>query len=324
MDLSGKNYLPSLRQCYTDYEQLRWLLGRRFAGKAKVTYEFETFFNQVELPLPGHGPAVPRLGLANGHDVAVHPSAAGPVLRRLALSESRQLAAKGPQLPHCLAGVRRSWPAMPTTIRRPKRKWFSATRRFRTRAISAFSAATRRSSTRARSMPHRCRSARTCREIAGCGRSPLVSYEGSGAYFLRVEEDKIELLILPDVTYPRPLWQRPGRPPWTPTCELDSQTPHNFCVHLPGWEGTLKVESLADGAVPSRETHNGSIDLVPGRYRMSRRRETVLPTGIGAPSCDTLLSPPPPARYCWRGRTSLRTTTSRFPSVGRWTGSWAR
>ena len=25
------------------------------------------------------------------------------------------------------------------------------------------------------------------REIAGCGRSPLVSYEGSGAYFLRVE-----------------------------------------------------------------------------------------------------------------------------------------
>ena len=111
---------------------------------------------------------------------------------------------------------------------------------------------------------------RHVREIAGSGRSPLVSYEGSGAYFLRVEGDKIELLILPDVSYPRPLWRYPGRPPWTPTCELDSKTPHNFWVRLPGWEGTLKIESLAHGAVQSRQTHNGSIDLVPGRYRISR------------------------------------------------------
>ena len=108
------------------------------------------------------------------------------------------------------------------------------------------------------------------REIAGCGRSPLVSYEGSGAYFLGVKEDRIELLIRPDVTYPRPLWQRPGRPPWTPTCELDLQTPHRFAIHLPGWEGKLKIEGLTNEPAQSRQTFNSSVEVTPGRYRILR------------------------------------------------------
>ena len=46
VDLSGTNYLPYVRDCYTDYRLLRWVLGTRFAHKAKVVYEFETFYNQ--------------------------------------------------------------------------------------------------------------------------------------------------------------------------------------------------------------------------------------------------------------------------------------
>ena len=82
-------------------------------------------------------------------------------------------------------------------------------------------------------MPRRCRSARTCARSPAAAVRRWSSYEGSGAYFLRVEEDTIELLILPDVSYPRPLWQYPGRPPWTPTCELDSKTPHRFASICP-------------------------------------------------------------------------------------------
>jgi len=111
------------------------------------------------------------------------------------------------------------------------------------------------------------------REIAGSGHSPLVSYDGSGAYFLRVEGDKIELLIRPDVSCLRPLWQHPpGRPPWTPTCELDSKTPHRFAIHLPAWEGKLQIQSLGNGAGRSEQTFNGSVEIAPGRYRISRAR----------------------------------------------------
>jgi hypothetical protein len=66
-DLSGRNYLPYLGRCYTDYDALRWLLGRRFAGKAKVTYEFETFFNQSSYLYP----AMARLLRALGSQMAM-------------------------------------------------------------------------------------------------------------------------------------------------------------------------------------------------------------------------------------------------------------
>jgi hypothetical protein len=268
-DLSGKNYLPALRQCYMDYDQLRWLLGRRFAGKAKVTYEFETFFNQSSHLYP----AMARVFRALGSQMAMMWQYTLPPPARYC-GGSHYLNLDGsPQKALSFRIASRAFGELPRgcpyDVKAETEMVFGHTAISYPHDLSVFS--TDQALFYSRSFdaaplpisPH-------VQEIAGCGRSPLVSYAGTGAYFLRVEPDKIELLIRPDVSYPRPLWRYPGRPPWTPTCELDAKTPHSLSIHLPGWEGTLKIENLADGAVQSSQTHNGSVDVVPGRYRISR------------------------------------------------------
>jgi hypothetical protein len=108
------------------------------------------------------------------------------------------------------------------------------------------------------------------REIAGYGRSPVVDYDGSGAYFLRVKDDRIELEILPDVSHPRPLWKKPGRPPWTVTCcEFDDKSVHRFAIHLPGWEGELVLRGDWPEAKPMRMSA-GAFEIAPGYYRITR------------------------------------------------------
>ena len=80
MDLSGKNYLPYLRQCYTDYEAVAVAPGATVCRQGQSDLRVRDVLQSVELSLPGHGPAVPRAGLANGHDVAVHPAAGRPAI----------------------------------------------------------------------------------------------------------------------------------------------------------------------------------------------------------------------------------------------------
>ncbi|MDH7570848.1 MAG: cellulase family glycosylhydrolase, partial [Armatimonadota bacterium] len=61
-DLTGRNYLPYLRDTYTGYNRLRWLLGRRFARKAKMVYEFETFYSQSSYLYPAMARLMRSLG----------------------------------------------------------------------------------------------------------------------------------------------------------------------------------------------------------------------------------------------------------------------
>ncbi len=63
MDLSGRNYLPFLKANALEYPRLRWVLGRRFAGKAKVVYEFEPFYNQTTYLYPAMAALFRSLGV---------------------------------------------------------------------------------------------------------------------------------------------------------------------------------------------------------------------------------------------------------------------
>jgi hypothetical protein len=271
-ELSGKNYLPYLRECYTDYQSLRWLLSRRFAGKAKVTYEFETFFNQSSYLYP----AMARVFRALGSQMAMMWQYTLPPPARycggshyLSLDGSPQKA-----LSFCVAS--RAFSELPRygayDTHAETEMLFGHAAISYGRNLSLFSSDDALCYSHSLEAPLPLPISPRVRQIAGVGRSPLVSYEGSGAYFLRVEGGQIELVVRPDVSYPRPLWQYPGRPPWTPTCVLDSQTPHRFSLHLPGWEGKLKIQPEGDGSAEAREMAGGSAELVPGRYRITRAR----------------------------------------------------
>jgi hypothetical protein len=268
-DLSGKNYLPMLHDCYTHYQALRWLLGRRFAGKAKVTYEFETFYNQSTYLYP----AMARLFRALGSQMAMMwQYTLSPVAEYAGGSHYVNLECS-PQkaISYCIAS--RAFGELPRyaayDAQAEKDMTFGHCTISAAQNLSVFSSAGELDYARSFDTLPLAIDPRV-REISGCGRSPLVGYEGSGSYFLHVEDDHLDLEIMPDVSYLRPLWQPPGRSPWTPTCVLDTHTVHRFSLRLPGWPSALRAERIGADPPEVKQTSDGSFELSPGRYRIWR------------------------------------------------------
>ena len=267
MDLSGRNYLPYLRDCYTKYERLRWLLGERFARKAKVTYEFETFYNTT-----GHlYPAMARLFRSLGSQMAmVWQYTLTPAATYCTGSHYLNLEGS-PQKAVSFSVAARAFGEMPRYVAYDtEAKTEMALGHWSMsfdRNLSVFSderSLIYSGSFEKSPVPIGNR----LRQIIGCGSSPLASYEGSGAYFVQVEGDHVDLRILPDVSYLRPLWQGRGRPPWKPACTFDTQTPHRFSLHLPGWQGKLKIQSVRGGTGQAAATTDGAFHVAPGQYRI--------------------------------------------------------
>ncbi len=272
MDLSSRNYLPYLRDCYAKYEQLRWLLGERFACKAKVTYEFETFYNTT-----GHlYPVMARLFRALGSQMAmVWQYTLTPAATYCTGSHYLNLEGS-PQKAVSFAVAARAFGEMPRHVAYDtEAKTAMALGHWSAsfdRNLSVFSderSLIYSSSFEKSPVPI----GTQVRELIGSGSSPLASYEGTGAYFLRVEGNHIDLQIMPDVSYLRPLWSGRGRAPHRPACKFDTQTRHRFSLHLPSWEGKLKVQSLSGTAAESSATTNGTFEITPGRHRIVRAAE---------------------------------------------------
>lgn len=273
-DLSGNNYLPYLRKCYTDYGFLRWLLGKRFAGKAKLVYEFETMYNHTSHLYPAMAAMFRSLGVqiapmwqytltpvaefvGGSHylnlyctpNKAVSFTIAGHVFRttpRLAPYDTTAEAEM--TVGHCALSVTHDvaiWQTDASYMQSRVTDW------------QPFGEA---SSDAGR--------------IVGCGDSPLVSYGGSGVYFVTVADSAVDIEILPDASYLRPPWQRTRSrdDKLQRLCRLDTERPHRMELRLHGWVEPVKVVRLeADGTTPvPTEAGKLAFQTRPGRYRITR------------------------------------------------------
>jgi hypothetical protein len=271
-DLSGKNYLPFLRRHYDEYRRLRWLLGKRFAGKAKAVYEFETFYNQTSYLYPAMARLFRSLGaqiahmwtysltptaeyLGGSHHLNLYctpQKAVSFIIAEAVFAESPRYApydATGTDpvtFDHCAVSFARGGSILQT----PDRLMYS------------------------RSFDWSPWPARPdVKEIIGCGGSSLVSYDGTGAYFVRVGKDSIDITIDPDATFTRPPWQRQAKKPWAKSCLLDSQTAHPFALHLPGWKEDFTVYRIEGGqATPvPNDGPTPNFRARAGQYRVERK-----------------------------------------------------
>jgi hypothetical protein len=112
------------------------------------------------------------------------------------------------------------------------------------------------------------------RQLVGYGSSPLLAYEGTGAYFVDIAADRIDLTILPDAVFVRPPWQKQTQKPWELTCALDPKARHPLTLRLPGWPaGSALVRRLDPGgeAELSVSAPDLSFEAGPGTYRLERR-----------------------------------------------------
>lgn len=272
-DLSDRNYLPYLRRCYTDYIRLRWLLGRRFAGKAKMAYEFESMYNHTAYLYP----AMARLFRSLGAQIApMWQYTLSPVAEYIGGSHYLNLyctpkkAVSFRIAAHVFSHTPRHAPYDTAAKEQMGGEGWAVSFPHRLSVLSTPRALMHSSALAWR--PFEVHSG--VQEIVGCGDSPLVSYAGTGAYFIRVGHDAIDITINPDVKHLRPPWQRVSRrAPMPRLCELDVRTPHRLTLRLVGWDEDVQVDRLEDRRttpVPLA-AEPLSFDAMPGRYRATRR-----------------------------------------------------
>jgi hypothetical protein len=271
VDLSGRNYLPYLDKSYAEYEQLRWALGTRFAGKAKVVYEYETFFNQSAYLYP----AMARLFRALGVQIAqMWTYSLTPTAEYLSGSHHLNLYCT-PQkaVSFTIAGelfartpryTRFDAPGADNRVYGPCAVSF-------TNNVSILQTADTYMQSRATAWSPFPPNPQV-RRIVACGSSPQVTYDGTGAYFVEAGDSSVEIEINPDSTFVLPPWDSHRKGLHEKVCRLDYATPHRFVLHLPGWQDHVRVSRLEEGRTSPVATPGDkpAFEALPGRYRVER------------------------------------------------------
>jgi len=273
-DLSGRNYLPYLRQCYQDYRELRWLLGQRFAAKAKVVYEFESMYNHTSHLYP----AMARLFRGLGAQMAqMWQYTLTPVAEYGGGSHYLNLYCT-PNKAVSFRVAAAAFAAVPRyadyDVQAESEMVFPPVAVSQPRDAALFQADGRLYYSRWTDW-NPWPLDRAPREIMGCGSSPWVQYDGSGAYEVQVRGDAIDVTIGPDVKHLQPVWQRLGKAPWQKRCELNWTATHRFTLDLPDWKGPARLMRLEEDhdQPPVTLTDGISFAATPGRYRLERTQK---------------------------------------------------
>lgn len=118
-------------------------------------------------------------------------------------------------------------------------------------------------------------------EIAGVGSSPIVRYDGSGAYFLdRLNDDIWRLEIMPDITLTSDPFNKPS---------LDKKVgyiSHNLrkmTIALPSLGQSYIYEGINDGNHAHGEALNGSINIKPGVYLLAKEKDDISEISYDSP-----------------------------------------
>ena len=233
-DTSANNYLPFLQQCYDDYLHLGWLRSEQFADKAKLVYEFETMYNASSSYLH---PAMAKLFRSLGvqmatmwtHTFNVYSCHQGGS-HILNLKTTPKKAAS-----YMIAGE--VFRALPRGFQfglsaKTEDSFGDFALSFDQDISISCADDTFMHSSEASWCPLKL--PKTIKRIVGYGNSPFVKYEGSGLYFIKVEEGSVHIELLPHSKFLRPPWN------WYTDCEPVVELDYAFIVpfelKLPGFD----------------------------------------------------------------------------------------
>lgn len=273
VDLSGRNYLPFLKANYLEYQRLRWILGTRFAGKAKLVYEFETFYNQTTYLYPAMAALCRSLGVqiapmwlygltpvaeyvGGSHYLNLYCTPRKAVSFRIAAEVFRSTPR---YTPYPVAATEEIvTPTWAVSFARDLSLWSGHGSVMHSGPLDWIPIPLETSP----------------RRLVGHGSSPFVTYHGTGAYFVETGDGRVDLTLLPDAVFVRPPWQKQTQKPWERTCALDPTAAHPLTLRLPAWPaGSALVRRLdAAGATEIDTTGPGiGFTATAGAYRLERR-----------------------------------------------------
>ena len=266
-DLSARNYLPYLQKVSDLQDWHGWIRAKRFASKAKVVYEYETFFNQSAYLYP----AMAKEFRSFGAQVATlwtyalsgyETYAGGSHTFNL---ETTPRKAASFMVAHEVFKTLPRGVAYNTTA--PDSDQFDGVHLSQPLDISAIS--TGDTLIHAGSIPDGfVPLPANPQRIIGVGDSPFITYAGTGIHFLEQTSDKqYQLTILPSVTLLSPQWHEAAQ--GKPVVELDRTTALPFHLQLPGKPTIAGVESKVGEGWQPVAFENNQFLAAPGEYRIT-------------------------------------------------------
>ena len=271
------NYLKYIQQAYDDTAWHGWLREKRFKDKARIVYEFETYYNQSSYLypamakyfraqgvqaaamwtyiLPGQAEytaAAHNLNLKTTPNKAAAFMAAGEVFRNVPRFEEYQTSSAADD-------------------------FFENTALSYETGCSAY--ADDKTLIYSETMPesfvrHLIDKDSTFERIIGHGSSPVASYGGTGLYFIEpAGSGGLSLEITPDAEFivPHYLRNKPGEK----AIELKSDVAHPFELNFPGIGKNAQVFCSENGRKVEVEAEDGSLkfNVAPGRYLIREKAD---------------------------------------------------
>ena len=106
-------------------------------------------------------------------------------------------------------------------------------------------------------------------QIAGYGNSPVVSYEGTGAYFLdRLEKGVWRLEVMPDAMWIDDPFSKTSPKKTVAVVNWQEQP---MSIHLPGLGNDFTIEPLNEGNTHSTKAAEGAFKIQPGAYLLRKK-----------------------------------------------------
>ena len=104
-------------------------------------------------------------------------------------------------------------------------------------------------------------------EIAGYGSSPIVDYEGRGAYLIdKINDNLWRLEVMPDMLYSADPF---GKPSLTREVAHAISTTHPMTLWIPGLGGEFYYQAINEENPFGGRAEDGTIEVIPGVYLLS-------------------------------------------------------
>ena len=110
-------------------------------------------------------------------------------------------------------------------------------------------------------------------EVAGVGASPIVAYEGTGAYFIdKIADNVWRVEVMPDAFVISDPFAKPS-PRRKVAITVNKE--HNMTLNLPGLSGNYCFRGVNEGNKAEGKAVNGTFSVKPGVYIVGSDREAV-------------------------------------------------
>lgn len=271
VNLTRHDYSQWYSECYENREWYGWAKEERFSGKAKIVYEFETFYNQSAYLYPvmadffrSMGVQIATMWHYSMPPYAPYRSGSHVLNLKCTPEKAASFAVAGKLFEH--TPLLKPYHTESTTEWKGENYIYSYKKNmsvFGNKDVYFYSSTVKKD---CEILPEP-----TVKEIFGYGNSPLVNYTGTGNYSIQISDNELEISIQPDVRHRMELWRR-YKMEWGPLSVLDNTESRTLKLFLEDWgRGNYSLYQIKEGKrVKMGNMTELTLFLKPGQYTIVR------------------------------------------------------